>query len=153
VPRESLFRFIKSDNLGTRNKKPSDNVIKSLVALAEDPRNTIFIITGSSSNSIESTMGSYKTLGLVSDFGMYRSWPGEGKREWVQSERMETLEHDMMKTEWHPIALSIMENTTWRTNGSFIMDSGSLGTLEWNFRLADPEWGKIYVLYIRSCMF
>ena len=109
---------------------PSDKVIRTLKALAADPRNHVWIISGRDSAFLEEWMGHIVELGLSAEHGCFMRRPG--------SEHWENLAADM-DMGWQKEVMDVFSHYTERTQGSWIEKKRV--ALTWHYRQADPDYG------------
>uniref|UniRef100_A0A7S0CN27 Trehalose-phosphatase n=1 Tax=Proboscia inermis TaxID=420281 RepID=A0A7S0CN27_9STRA len=113
---------------------PDNRLLSILKELCSDNRNHVFVVSGKERHSLTSTLGDIPNLGLVSEHGMFVSWPAKkaGKRIW------ETTVPEQDKS-WRSLAIMIMEVYSSRTHGSYIEETEM--KVLWQYRDADPEFG------------
>ncbi|AEO60371.1 glycosyltransferase family 20 protein [Thermothelomyces thermophilus ATCC 42464] len=109
---------------------PSERVITSLKALAADPRNAVWIISGRDQEFLTQHLGHIKELGFSAEHGSFMRQPGA--TEW------ENLA-DKFDMGWQKEVLAVFQKYTDRVPGSFIEQKRC--ALTWHYRLADPEQG------------
>ena len=110
---------------------PSDKVIRTLKFLAEDPRNSVWIISGRDSSFLEDYMGHISELGLSAEHGCFLRRPGSDHWENLTSQ---------MDMSWQKEVFDIFSHYTERTQGSWI--ERKRVALTWHYRQADPDWGR-----------
>jgi trehalose 6-phosphate synthase/phosphatase len=116
---------------------PTEEMIKTLISLCADKRNTVFVVSGKERHSLTKTLGHIPNLGMAAEHGMFITWPAAkvtSKRRW------ETLVPETDRT-WRSLAVSIMEVYTSRTHGSYIEETEM--KVLWQYRDADPEFGSL----------
>ena len=111
---------------------PTEQVLKVLRILTEDPANIVFILTGRERKVLEQWFGSIPKLGLAAEKGVFYRWPE--KTEWVNDQAVKDFE-------WKKAAKQLMKAYTERTDGSYIEPKES--ALVWHYEAADPEYGKM----------
>lgn len=116
---------------------PTDRMINTLKALCEDPRNTVFVVSGKEKHSLTKTLGGIPNLGLAAEHGMFISWP---KKDSSSRHHWETLVPETDRT-WRSLAVSIMEAYTSRTHGSYVEETEM--KVLWQYRDADTEFGSL----------
>ncbi|KAI9787634.1 MAG: threalose-6-phosphate phosphatase [Geoglossum umbratile] len=109
---------------------PTDRVVRNLKALASDPRNSVWIISGRDQNFLNQWMGDISELGLSAEHGSFIRHPQS--EEWINL----TEKFDMS---WQMDVMEIFRHYTERTQGSFIERKRC--ALTWHYRRADPEYG------------
>ncbi|OQR98360.1 trehalose-phosphatase, partial [Thraustotheca clavata] len=60
---------------------PSPELITALNKLCEDPRNTVFVLSGRERGDLEKTLGGVKGLGLAAEHGYLYRWGDSGKED------------------------------------------------------------------------
>jgi len=117
--------------------EPTPKMVAALIALCEDKRNTVFVVSGKERHSLTKSLGGISNLGLAAEHGMFISWPTiktKAKRRW------ETLVAETDRT-WRSLAMTIMEVYTSRTHGSYIEETEM--KVLWQYRDADTEFGSL----------
>ena len=126
-----------------------------LEALAEDPKNYIFVVSGKEQPAVAQYFGGIKNLGLGAEHGFYYKWPrdeelsmystGSGKQQQQQQlqatsrgARWQTI-MEVGDQSWKDTAKVIMDIFVQRTYGTYIEQKGN--ALIWQFSEADPEFG------------
>ncbi|KAJ9667884.1 threalose-6-phosphate phosphatase [Coniosporium apollinis] len=109
---------------------PSDRVIRTLKALASDPRNEVWIISGRDQAFLDEWMGHIPELGLSAEHGSFMRRPKSDK--WINL----TESIDMS---WQKEVMLAFQHFTDKTQGSFIERKKI--ALTWHYRRADPEYG------------
>ncbi|THH17688.1 hypothetical protein EUX98_g9080, partial [Antrodiella citrinella] len=122
----TLAPIVKTPSMAT----PSAPALEALTALASDPKNIVYIISGRDQAFLEQHLGHIKNLGMSAEHGGFIREPGQD--EW--SNFTESL--DM---EWMGEVLDIFKYYTERTTGSHIETKKS--SITWHYRSSDPEWG------------
>jgi trehalose 6-phosphate synthase/phosphatase len=105
-------------------------MLKALTALAKDPNNVVWIISGRDQKVLEEWLGDVENLGFSAEHGSFMRQPGSKK--WINL----TESLDMG---WKNDVIEIFTYYTERTQGSFIEHKRS--SLTWHYRMADPEFG------------
>ncbi|GKY96224.1 hypothetical protein MPSEU_000582300 [Mayamaea pseudoterrestris] len=138
VMKEPPGKYLKREILGSSGNKPPPAVIEALQQLVEDPRNTVYVVSGDSSENVLSALGHIPKLGLaVSNGGRYSPpiSPEQPQRRWLTFDL--GVDWDAVKR----VALPILSKYTARSNGSFVkLTSFSIG---WSYYSCDPEWGSL----------
>ncbi|KAK3346378.1 glycosyltransferase family 20-domain-containing protein [Lasiosphaeria hispida] len=109
---------------------PSERVIVSLKALAADPRNAVWIISGRDQEFLNQHLGHISELGFSAEHGSFMKHPGSATWENLA----ETFDMG-----WQEEVLEVFQQFTDRVPGSFIERKRC--ALTWHYRLADPEQG------------
>ncbi|KAK3814090.1 MAG: glycosyltransferase family 20-domain-containing protein [Benniella sp.] len=109
---------------------PQEHMLKALTALANDPNNVVWVISGRDQKVLEEWLGDVQNLGFSAEHGSFMRQPGSKK--WVNL--TESLDMN-----WKNDVIEIFTYYTERTQGSFIEHKRS--SLTWHYRMADPEFG------------
>ena len=104
-----------------------------LETLCQDPRNTVFVLSGRDKEEIDDVLGTVPRLGLVAEHGYFYRWGADQKEEWLCTK-------DNFDDSWKDLTHSVMDIYTQRTHGTYIEVKGS--ALLWQFRDADIEFGQ-----------
>ncbi|OAL38745.1 hypothetical protein AYO20_01951 [Fonsecaea nubica] len=120
---------------------PSDRVIRTLKALAADPRNNVWIISGRDASFLEEWMGHITELGLSAEHGCFLRRPG--------SETWENLAA-AMDMGWQKEVMEVFSYYTERTQGSWIEKKRV--ALTWHYRQADPDFGAFQARECRKAL-
>ncbi|GFZ06718.1 trehalose phosphatase/synthase 11 [Actinidia rufa] len=115
---------------GSVDKSPSDEVIKVLNGLCNDPKNVVFIVSGRGKESLSKWFSPCEKLGLSAEHGYFTRWIKDSPWESC------LLATDF---DWMKIALPVMEHYMEATDGSFIEQKES--ALVWHHQEADPDFG------------
>lgn len=110
---------------------PTDRVTRNLKALAADPRNSVWIISGRDQSFLEEWLGHITQLGLSAEHGSFLRYPNNDHWENL------TETEDMS---WQDKVLEVFQHFTERTTGSVIERKKI--ALTWHYRRADPDLGK-----------
>ncbi|KAL2510387.1 hypothetical protein Fot_34034 [Forsythia ovata] len=108
---------------------PSREVITILNALCNDPKNTVFIVSGRGRSSLNDWLAPCEKLGIAAEHGYFIRW--DKTSDW------ESLAADL---EWKEIVGPIMKLYTEATDGSYMEYKES--ALVWQHRDADPDFGS-----------
>lgn len=130
----SRFKMVKERK---GHSTPSAAMIKTIMELCSDKKNTVFVVSGKERHSLTKTLGHIPRLGLAAEHGMFISWPTaktSDKRHW------DTLV-PITDRSWRPLAMAIMEVYTSRTHGSYIEETEM--KVLWQYRDADLEFGYL----------
>ncbi|KAK4221456.1 putative glycosyltransferase [Podospora fimiseda] len=109
---------------------PSERVINSLKALASDPQNAVWIISGRDQEFLTQHLGHITQLGFSAEHGSFMRHPGE--TEWENL----VEKFDMS---WQEEVHRVFQEYTDKVPGSFVERKRC--ALTWHYRLADPEQG------------
>ena len=109
---------------------PSDRVLRTLKALAVDPKNFVWIISGRDEKFLDDWMGHISELGLSAEHGCFIRHP--------RSEEWENLT-EKIDMGWQREVMEIFGHFTERTQGSWIEKKRV--ALTWHYRQADPDFG------------
>ncbi|RMZ82183.1 hypothetical protein DV738_g1910, partial [Chaetothyriales sp. CBS 135597] len=109
---------------------PTDKITRTLKFLAEDPRNSVWIISGRDAAFLEAHLGHVSELGLSAEHGCFLRAPG--------SDHWENLAASMDMA-WQAKVVNIFTHYTERTPGSWI--ERKRVALTWHYRQADPDFG------------
>ncbi|XP_071685705.1 probable alpha,alpha-trehalose-phosphate synthase [UDP-forming] 8 [Rutidosis leptorrhynchoides] len=111
-------------------KSPSEELVSILRALCNDPKNTVFIVSGRGRKSLSEWLAPCERLGLAAEHGYFTRWSSTS--EWESTISVTDLE-------WIEIAEPVMRLYTEATDGSNIeiKESG----LVWHHQDADPDFG------------
>ncbi|KAG8366175.1 hypothetical protein BUALT_Bualt17G0049300 [Buddleja alternifolia] len=110
-------------------RSPSPEVVNVLDALCNDPKNTVFIVSGRGRDSLSDWLAPCEKLGLAAEHGYYIRW--DKASEW------EALAADL---DWKQIVEPIMKLYTEATDGSLMEIKES--ALVWHHQDADPDFGS-----------
>ncbi|WJX50762.1 putative alpha,alpha-trehalose-phosphate synthase [UDP-forming] 7, variant 2 [Trifolium repens] len=113
------------------NKSPSNEVISILETLSEDPKNTVFIVSGRGRDSLSEWFTPCKKLGIAAEHGYFLRWSKDG--EWE-------ICGNCSDFGWMQIAEPVMNLYTEATDGSSIERKES--ALVWQYRDADLGFGS-----------
>ncbi|KIW05481.1 trehalose-phosphatase [Verruconis gallopava] len=109
---------------------PSDRVLRNIKALAADPKNAVWIISGRDQAFLEECFGHVTELGLSAEHGSFVRYPG--REDWID------ITEEFGK-QWQDDVLATFQYFTEKTPGSFIERKKVAVT--WHYRRADPEFG------------
>ncbi|KAK4261294.1 hypothetical protein QN277_004313 [Acacia crassicarpa] len=113
------------------NKIPSPEVISILNTLCNDPKNTVFIVSGRGRDSLGDWFASCKLLGIAAEHGYFLRWSSSSPWETSQ------LPADL---DWKNVVEPIMRSYIEATDGSNIEVKES--ALVWHHQDADPDFGS-----------
>lgn len=111
------------------NKCPSPEVISVLDAFCNDPRNTVFIVSGRGRYPLGEWLAPCQLLGIAAEHGYFLRW--NKSAEW---------ESNIAELDWKEIVEPIMRSYTEATDGSSIETKES--ALVWHHQYADPDFGS-----------
>jgi trehalose 6-phosphate synthase/phosphatase len=129
-------------DLQSKGSGPSEEVLKMLSVLCENPRNYVVILSGRSKTPLIHWFGPLvkKGLGLAAEHGYYWIHP----RVTGDTEKWRCLldidESDDEARTWVPVTDEIMNRYVNRTPNTYIEDKGSARV--WQFRDAEAEFGQ-----------
>ncbi|KAG6000588.1 hypothetical protein E4U54_001365 [Claviceps lovelessii] len=109
---------------------PSKRIIQSLTRLAEDPKNSVWIISGRDQDFLKQHLGHIAQLGFSAEHGSFMRDPGS--EDWINLAE----KFDMG---WQAEVMDVFQKYTDKVSGSFIERKRC--ALTWHYRLADPEQG------------
>jgi trehalose 6-phosphate synthase/phosphatase len=109
---------------------PSDRVLRTLKALAADPKNAVWIISGRDQKFLDDWMGHISELGLSAEHGCFIRQP--------RSNDWENLT-EKIDMGWQKEVMEVFGHYTERTQGSWIEKKRV--ALTWHYRQADPDFG------------
>lgn len=118
---------------------PTEDTLTALAALAADPRNLVYIISGRDGAFLEQHLGHIEGLGMSAEHGGFIRTPGS--RQWTNFT-------ESMDMSWMSEVLDVFKYYTERTTGSHIEVKRS--SITWHYRATDPEWGCVSAFY--SCL-
>ena len=81
VIKEPPGKYLKREILGTSGNKPPPEVIEALTDLCADPKNTVYVVSGDSSENVVNAIGHIPGLGLAASNGGHFSPPATGWRQ------------------------------------------------------------------------
>lgn len=110
---------------------PSDKLYRTLKALAADPKNAIWIISGRDQEFLGQHLGHIPELGFSAEHGSFMRHPG--------SEEWENLA-EKFDMGWQKEVMECFQKYTEMTPGSFIERKRC--ALTWHYRPSDPELGE-----------
>ncbi|VFQ89925.1 unnamed protein product [Cuscuta campestris] len=110
-------------------RSPSAEVIQCLSALSNDPKNTVFIVSGRGRSSLSEWLEPCDRLGLAAEHGYFIRW--NKSADW------KCMSADI---EWKEIVLPVMKQYADATDGSSIETKES--ALVWHHQDADPDFGS-----------
>lgn len=153
IARENIAMYIKKDFTAVTGKRPSRRMIDALANLTNDPRNTVFVVSGVSKSDLAASLGHIRGLGLVSDNGAFYSWARSIDIDNIDDTTMQDDSNPTTARSWHEhrftfdwgpireVVDPILKVYCTRTNGSVLRHAEQ--RIAWNFRSTDPEWGLL----------
>lgn len=143
VMKEPPGKYLKREILGTSGNKPPPKVIEALTLLCRDPKNTVYVVSGDSSENVMSALGQISNLGLAVSNGAKFSPPVSDQGA---ERRWQTFD---LGVDWEAVkrvALPVLSKYTARSNGSFVkLTTFSIG---WSYYSCDPEWGSLQASHL-----
>lgn len=143
VLKEPPGKYLKREILGTSGNKPPPEVLEALTLLCRDPKNTVYVVSGDSSENVLSALGGIHQLGLGVSNGAQFSPPltdHDSERHWQSFD---------LGVDWKAVksvALPVLSKYTARSNGSFVkLTTFSIG---WSYYSCDPEWGSLQASHL-----
>lgn len=112
-----------------RMAKPSEELLKILKSLSENPKNEVVLMSGRDKDTLQSWFGMLN-IGLVAEHGV---WIKEKNEDWKM---IKPLTND-----WKPQILPILEMYADRLPGAFVEEKDY--SVVWHYRIADPEQSSI----------
>ncbi|KAI1305077.1 trehalose-phosphatase [Xylaria venustula] len=109
---------------------PSERVIQTLKALASDPRNAVWIISGRDQEFLQQHLGHISGLGFSAEHGSFIRYPAATTWENLA---------EKLDMSWQAEVIDVFQKYTDRVPGSFIERKRC--ALTWHYRQADPELG------------
>ena len=110
--------------------KPSADMLDALQTLCNDPKNSVWVVSGRDQAVLEEWLGGVKNIGFSAEHGCYVK--PIGATQW-------TSILDGMDMSWKADVTEIFDYYTERTQGSFVEHKKS--SITWHYRLADAEYG------------
>jgi trehalose 6-phosphate synthase/phosphatase len=143
VMKEPPGKYLKREILGTSGNKPPPEVLEALALLCEDRKNTVYVVSGDSSENVLNALGHLSSLGLAVSNGAKFSPPlgdNDAERRWQTFDL--GVDWDAVKR----VALPVLSKYTARSNGSFVkLTTFSIG---WSYYSCDPEWGSLQASHL-----
>ncbi|KAJ7956261.1 putative Trehalose-6-phosphate synthase [Quillaja saponaria] len=112
-------------------KTPSPEVIYLLNNLCDDPKNTVFIVSGRGNSPLSEWFDQCENLGIAAEHGYFIRW--NKKSNWETS-------HISADFDWKRMAEPVMRLYTEATDGSYIETKES--ALVWHHHDADSDFGS-----------
>lgn len=142
VVKEPPGKYLKREILGTSGNKPPPQVLDAVASLCQDPRNSVYVVSGDSSENVISALGDVPGLGLATSNGAKYSPPSQVGEMRVWKTFDLGVDWDAVKR----VALPVLSKYTARSNGSFVkLTSFSIG---WSYYSCDPEWGSLQASHL-----
>lgn len=143
VLKEPPGKYLKREILGSSGNKPPPQVIEALALLCNDPKNTVYVVSGDSSENVINALGHVSNLGLAVSNGATFSPPLTDK---IFARVWKTFD---LGVDWEAVkrvALPVLSKYTARSNGSFVkLTTFSIG---WSYYSCDPEWGSLQASHL-----
>ncbi|KAA8529550.1 hypothetical protein F0562_033651 [Nyssa sinensis] len=111
-------------------KTPSAEVVTALNTLCNDPRNTVFIVSGRRRDKLSEWLAPCERLGIAAEHGCFTRWSKTS--DWESS--------PMADLDWKEIVEPVMRSYTEATDGSSLEIKES--ALVWHHQDADPDFGS-----------
>ncbi|ORX62736.1 hypothetical protein DM01DRAFT_320421 [Hesseltinella vesiculosa] len=111
--------------------KPSAELLTYLQTLCDNPRNSVWVVSGRDQATLEEWLGNVRGLGFSAEHGCYLRPPFSS--DWTNIV-------DGVDMSWKNDVKEIFAYYTERTQGSFIEYKKS--SITWHYRLADVEYGE-----------
>ena len=122
-----------------KDRKPSEEILNLLTELANDKKNSVFIVAGKGSKQLNEWFGNIPNLGLSAEHGyLYKA---NSKENWKRIV-------DKYDTNWRNSCINIMEPYTQRCEGSSLEIKES--SVVWQYSECDQELGKAFASVITS---
>ncbi|RCI04075.1 threalose-6-phosphate phosphatase [Rhizopus stolonifer] len=110
--------------------RPSPDMLKALQTLCDDPKNSVWVVSGRDQVVLDEWLGGVKNIGFSAEHGCFVK--NIGSDEW-------TSVVEGIDMSWKADVLEIFDYYTERTQGSFVEQKKS--SITWHYRLADVEYG------------
>lgn len=143
VLKEPPGKYLKREILGSSGNKPPPQILEALQILCNDPRNTVYVNSGDSSENVLNALGHIHNLGLGTSNGAMFSPPMQGPNE---TRRWQTFD---LGVDWEAVkrvALPVLSKYTARSNGSFV--KRTTFSIGWSYYSCDPEWGSLQASHL-----
>ena len=146
---------------------PTDTMKQLLAILCEDPKNTIFVVSGKELPAVSEAFEGVPGLGLGAEHGCFYRWPAESSA--TNSTKTDTGSppgralgsgsSSSSKQKWHStvaigdqtwkeLTRKVMDVYVQRTHGTYVEQKGN--AMIWQFRDADPEFGYLQSLELEE---
>lgn len=143
ITQEPPGKYLKREILGTSGNKPPPEVVDALSKLCSDPKNTVYVVSGDSSENVVNALGHLPSLGLAVSNGACFSPPVHNTYE---RSRWLTFDLGVDMDAVKKVAYPLLSKYTARSNGSFVkLTSFSIG---WSYYSCDPEWGSLQASHL-----
>jgi trehalose-phosphatase len=127
---------------------------EALRILSDDPRTVVFVMSGKEREVLEHVFADLPNVGLAAEHGFFYRWPANlsarlanPKASGKRSGRWHRL-LGACDISWIPLAITILEVYTARTNGTYILRKGS--AVAWHYSDADPEFGSMQAMELKD---
>ncbi|KAF9195349.1 hypothetical protein BGZ50_004725 [Haplosporangium sp. Z 11] len=128
----TLIPYERPTVVRSKRKTSSEEMVKVVTELAQDPKNVVYIMSGRTRDSLDSTFGSIPNIGLCAEGGCFLKLAG--KSTWEDQVQQGT---DM---QWRKKVMEMFEYYKERTPGSEIEEKSV--PIVWHYRQADnPSYG------------
>ena len=125
-----------------KSLSPPPVALHCLRVLCSDPQNTVYVISGRTSQDMEACLGGIAGLGLAAENGYLQRSPRRNTDEpsWSVNERSQGASDELS---WRELAQPVVARYTSRTNGSYMRWQRS--AVQWCYFDADPDFGRFQV--------
>ncbi|KAI9234707.1 MAG: glycosyltransferase family 20-domain-containing protein [Podila humilis] len=128
----TLLPYDRHSSLRSKGKTSKEEMIRVVRQLAQDPKNTVYIMSGRTKESLTNTFGSIEGIGLCAEGGCFLK--PAGKSAW------ESQIPEGSDMQWRKKVMEMFEYYRERTPGSEIEEKSV--PLVWHYRKADnPSYG------------
>jgi len=139
---DALSKVLKDTTSGGSALVPP-RVRAALEALAEDPRTSVYVVSGATTHALHALFGRSPGLGLAGQNGLSQAPPSAS-----EARPVEVTDYG---TDWAAVneaALPVLRRHAARTNGSDVLrrEPG----VAWSYYRADPEWGRVQALQLAT---
>ena len=118
-----------------------DELVRNIGILADDPRNTVYIISGRDQMFLKERFGHLSKLGLCGEHGAFLRRPGNAKWEDLARSDDMTWQSEVMKIFEHYVELAPGSNVE-RKRVAIV----------WHYRLVDQYMAEVYVAEIKNLL-
>ena len=135
-----------------KRNRPDPKVLSALRELCKDPRNRVFVLSGSSRAVLVDALGMIPGLGLVAESGFFyrkpEAKPLASAADPHAASHWEQLADGRGGLAWKPVATAVMQVYMERTHGVYLQEHET--AVVWQFRDADPEFAMMQVRSTRT---